>query len=376
MQRYRIGIIVGLWGGVAACGLIADLGPPPDVVTPSDGSVDATGEAAIPPDVVSRGDGSLDAQDGSPDAQDGSPDAQDAPDADLDASIDADVASEAAPLPVPPDASCNADAPFGDPVSVPLPTGGPENFDARLTIDELTVYFASDTTQGAPDTLRIWSATRAHFIDSFGTPAPVYPGSVMAQYAPSVTEDGLSMYMNVYNSSVGNSEIYVSTRSGPLMPYGAANLVSSFDAGADYANPMITPDGSTLYFFVPTTKNTIPTRGFIYTSSRGADGGFGLPEGIDEINGGGDAENLAVSADQRILVFSTVRSDTSKQNLDIWISSRAKASDAWGPPASLPANINSPAAEAPTWISGDGCRLYFQSNRTGNNALYLATRPQ
>ena len=376
-RRYRLGIIVGIWGSISACGGKADLGPPGEGGQDAEAWPEASSDAT-----VDASDANGDASDGVADASsDASDDVTDArsgvADAGADASIDAaDAASDAALL-LPPDASCNPAAPFGDPVPLALSGGGGDNFDARLTLDELTVYFASDSTPGDAAGLRIYSATRAHSTDSFGPAALVdgiNPGGVASEYAPSVTEDGLSFYMNQYEPTQTPHVIFVSTRASRSLPFGAPALLSSVVLpGYSEANPIVTPDGSALYFFVQDGSGGSP---HLYSSSRDTSGTLSTPTLITEL-AAGNAGNLAVSADQLTILFSTTRGDPAGANWDIWVSHRANIADPWGSPTSLPANVNSAGADAPTWISGDGCRLYLQSNRSGGRyGLYLATRPR
>ena len=52
-------------------------------------------------------------------------------------------------------------------------------------------------------------------------------------------------------------------------------------------------------------------------------------------------------------------------DLDLWVSQRASADDAWGPPQPLGPNVNSDAAELAPAFSPDGHWMYFGSFRTG-----------
>ncbi|MEZ4367450.1 MAG: hypothetical protein R2939_14420 [Kofleriaceae bacterium] len=62
---------------------------------------------------------------------------------------------------------------------------------------------------------------------------------------------------------------------------------------------------------------------------------------------------------------------------ELYVATRASVDDPWAAPALLDddGTINQVAAdEQDPWISGDGRRLYFASNRDGEFDLMLATR--
>jgi hypothetical protein len=58
---------------------------------------------------------------------------------------------------------------------------------------------------------------------------------------------------------------------------------------------------------------------------------------------------------------------------DIWIASRASRDDPFASPHPV-ASVNSAGIDTLAWISGDGCRLYFLSDRDGGLALWMASR--
>ncbi|MEJ2705187.1 MAG: hypothetical protein P8Z79_22330 [Sedimentisphaerales bacterium] len=63
---------------------------------------------------------------------------------------------------------------------------------------------------------------------------------------------------------------------------------------------------------------------------------------------------------------------------DTWVSTRASVSDPWGTPVNLGPTVNTPYADAPTWISPDGLTLLLTSDRPGglgNFDVWMLTRP-
>jgi hypothetical protein len=61
---------------------------------------------------------------------------------------------------------------------------------------------------------------------------------------------------------------------------------------------------------------------------------------------------------------------------DIWKATRAAKTDNFGEPAKVTELDSDTTREEPSWVSGDGCDLYFSSNRAGatGSDLYVAHR--
>jgi len=95
---------------------------------------------------------------------------------------------------------------------------------------------------------------------------------------------------------------------------------------------------------------------------------WSLAQKIDEI-GGNDAglntsalDGCPIQAPDGLSLYMASNRPGGKGGLDIWVATRASASDAWGAPVNLPEPINSAADDfCPTPINGD--RLLFVSRR-------------
>jgi len=74
-----------------------------------------------------------------------------------------------------------------------------------------------------------------------------------------------------------------------------------------------------------------------------------------------------VSADERVIVFATSRSG----NRNLWYSTRVAAGDPFDPPAVVP--MLNVATDDGATLSFDGCRLYFVSDRNGNDDIYVTS---
>lgn len=84
-----------------------------------------------------------------------------------------------------------------------------------------------------------------------------------------------------------------------------------------------------------------------------------------------------LSKDGLSLYFSASFRPDSLGGWDIYVSRRANMNDAWGPPQNLGPSVNTPYDEGAPFVSIDGHRLYFQSNRPGGfggGDLYVSRR--
>ena len=100
----------------------------------------------------------------------------------------------------------------------------------------------------------------------------------------------------------------------------------------------------------------------IYVSIMQADGSWGTPTPVDELNQDGAVDARPnVRKDGLEIVFDSTRGDPA--NADIFTSTRASILEPWSPPQRL-ATVNSPGAESRPSLSRDGTRLYFGSTRS------------
>jgi len=63
---------------------------------------------------------------------------------------------------------------------------------------------------------------------------------------------------------------------------------------------------------------------------------------------------------------------------NIWRAQRSSTTSPFGAPT-LVTELNSELDDEPSWLSSDGCTLYFSSNRAGSSGgydIFVATRPK
>jgi hypothetical protein len=247
-----------------------------------------------------------------------------------------------------------------------LSQDGTNDGDARLTADELTIFFWSDRSTAG----QIFSATRTSRTSPFGTPQQETALSSSGGAFPSVTGDGLTVYFE--SNLLGTGQIFVSSRTGPGGQFSTPTPVTIPTFMSDDGKSYVLPDESAIYFV---SYRTGPGAGDIYRSARVAGSQFGTPVLVPTVNGTSSDYDPVATADELTIYFASDRGDpTAQGNFDIWMSKRASLNASFDPPVDL-REVNSSAIEEPSWISPDNCRLYlYRQGTDGYYKIHVASR--
>jgi hypothetical protein len=126
-----------------------------------------------------------------------------------------------------------------------------ENFSPTLTLDELTMVFASNRPGGLGG-FDLYETTRADVVSPWGAPVPLAGlNSAFDEYEPHLSFTGLELYLVSDRSGrIGAYDLWVSTRASVSQPWGAPqNLgVPVNGNGLTNEDPHLTEDGLTLFF--------------------------------------------------------------------------------------------------------------------------------
>jgi Tol biopolymer transport system component len=232
---------------------------------------------------------------------------------------------------------------------------------ARLSPDELTVYFHSDRGGGSLDLYTGSRSSRAAAFSGVTALSAVNDPST-ADAWPTVTADGLSLFFEAQRTGV--PEVWIATRSTVVAAFSSPAPVAN--VGSMTAQPFVMPDGSALYFIV------VP--GDLYRAERGPSGQYGTPVMVTTVNTPSLEYLPVLTPDELTLYFGSNRADPpAKGDFDIWMSTRASRTDNWQPPVNVQ-ELNTAAEELPTWISSDNCRLYFNRGSGGPSKVFVAER--
>jgi Tol biopolymer transport system component len=135
-------------------------------------------------------------------------------------------------------------------------------------------------------------------------------------------------------------------------------------AGGEFGPSLLTTSAGTYLYFSSTGSSGNPD---IYRSLLGADGTFGAPQPVNELNTSAVDQMPNVSADGSEIVFASSRSG----NMDIWTATFNVSTGLWSTPVPVAA-VNTAEPESRPSLSRDGKRLYF--GRGAVSDIYVSTR--
>jgi hypothetical protein len=209
----------------------------------------------------------------------------------------------------------------------------------------------------------IASVANADYI--FGTPTVITTYHVTA---PSVSTDGLTMYVDAYEppDGYGGWDILVYTRETIHDEWSEwENLGPMINTNYNDGNPDITDDGLTLFF-----NSWRSGDNDIYMTTRATkDDDWSEPVNLGPpINGPYIEGQPCISADGLSLYFCSDRPG-GEGDWDIYVSTRATTSDPWSEPENLGPIVNSSSWDSGPTISSDGLMLFFDSERPGGYGL-------
>ncbi len=200
---------------------------------------------------------------------------------------------------------------------------------------------------------------------------------------PVISPDGQTLYyarishpQNTHGDK-GSQDIWYSELQ-PTKQWGPARRMGSPLNKDEYnCAYSITPDGNTMLIKGAYNNGTYETRGFS-TSKRTANG-WSEPQKLNVIGYEGLSKGLFdcgfMSSDGKVLLMAFSEKKNSKED-DIYVSFRQK-DNSWSKPVSIGTDVNSKFTETTPFLAPDGATLYFSSDRDGgmgSNDIYVCKR--
>ncbi len=254
-------------------------------------------------------------------------------------------------------APCNLGSPFAAAQPVDFTGFLGSRADGRLTADELSIYLTSNSDLDV--------ASRGVRTDSFSTPVALSDlNSSSLDSHPSVTGNGLTIFFD--SDRAGSSHVYSATRASMTSAFNAPQQEVALDAVGIAGHPYISPAGTALYF----RAEVAPGDGQIFRASRSG-GVVAAPQVMSPFNTSFDESDPVATANDLTVFFASTRTGGSEGGRDIWVAQRASTSDPFGAPRNLQ-ELNTFEDERPSFVSADGCRLYFGRGE----GMYVAERPR
>jgi len=155
----------------------------------------------------------------------------------------------------------------------------------------------------------------------------------------------------------------------PTGPFGTAVPVASLDTASGEDDPSLTGDQLEIVFNSDRAGGV--GAGDIWTATRTSiTSAWGTATNLTSLNTAGDDATPSLSRDGLTLFWTAGGSQGLK---DLFVSTRATRTDAWGPAVELTA-ISTAGDEAGPILSADGLELYFASDLPGNDNLFVSQR--
>jgi Tol biopolymer transport system component len=247
--------------------------------------------------------------------------------------------------------------------------------DPTLTGDGLELYFASERGGAATGYADIYVSTRATTFSSWSAPMPVVElNSTDEDQSPGITPDGLTMYFSSRRPTAaspgGSSNTWVATRPTRASAWSVPQLVLEVSSTMEEFEPQ--PDAANMRLVFYRQVGTTDRDLFIATRESPTLP-WDPPFAMTDVNTTSIERSPFLSSDGQTIWFSSDRvSGTSGVN-DIFTATRIIQNESFGV-ATPETELNTPFDDDDPSLSADNRIIVFTSNATGNYEIYEARR--
>lgn len=255
---------------------------------------------------------------------------------------------------------------FGEAMLIEELASDVEDENPTLTEDLLQIYFTS-RREGGPGNADVWFSERATPDDPFSEPLPVPEVSTEEfDSSPAISPDGLMLWTAIdVEAGLGGLDIWVSTRATRSDSWSDPVNVVELNSPEDDLPRPIGDDGRVM----PIQSRRDGSVYQMYLAIRESeDGAFGTPLLLNSLLLEGQAMGDGfVTYDGLGVYFAYSIEDSG----DLYFASRPSRDDDFRSAVPIE-SLNSDADERDPWLSPDGQRLYFASDRDGVLNIYEA----
>jgi hypothetical protein len=238
--------------------------------------------------------------------------------------------------------------------------------DPTFTEDLLQIYFTS-SRPGGPGGDDVWYATRLAREDAFEPPRLV-PGinSEQDETSPAISADGLTLYVGSdrpYGPSERNMNIWRATRESTESSWGLPVYVEGLNSVRDDIPRPLALDGLAMPLASrrdgPDYQTYLATRPDVAAE-------LAAVEPLSELWTPGTSTLDAFMTNDGMMVF--FNREPAEGQGELYMAWRTSLDESFGEAVPLPL-VNTSADERDPWVSADGQRLFFASDRRDGEAL-------
>lgn len=259
-----------------------------------------------------------------------------------------------------------ATQPFAPPTLLLAVNDSDDDIDITLSPDELELLFVSDRAGN----LDIWRARRTSIGAAWSAPVTASElNSTSVETDPELSVDGLTVLFSTQRSPSQRNDIWRATRTSTALPFGTPARLAELSASGDECCAVMTADELHAVFAGQPLGSDIK----LYVSSRSSIAStWGAPALLAEVDTGSQESNPFLTPDGLTMYFDSDRPGGAGGR-DLYVATRPHVGAPFSPPRRI-SELSTSAEERDAWLSPDGHRLYFSSNRTGDFELYVAER--
>lgn len=186
------------------------------------------------------------------------------------------------------------------------------------------------------------------------------------QRNPLVTDDDLVM---LYSQQGGNFDIMQTTRPSIATSWTTPVAAPGLNGTTNDSVTWLSGDGLAVYWSSDRNGNF----DLFYATRTNVAATFTNIQTVNDLNSPSGEGSLVVTSDGLRAYFASNRSPSA--NDDIWTSTRPTKNSPWSTPVAV-TELNGPSGnQEPTWVSADGCTLYYAQSGAGGYDLFVATKP-